>query len=542
MFSIALVGPELEENLSLRYLASSLAAAGFEAAIVPFNESSDLPRVLSDLVGREDPPALVGLSLSFQWRAKDFLALAVALRRQGYTGHITAGGHFGTFACREILRDFHEVDSICRHEAEDTLVSLATALRSGGSLESIRGLAYREANGDTALTELAAPPDLARLPRPDRRGTPSECLGRRMAPLVASRGCYGHCAFCCIAAWHEQTMPGKRFRLRSVADVADEMAELYHERGIELFLFHDDNFFLPGHSQSLRRIESLADELERRGVRGFATIVKARPNDLQADVLHAMRQRLGLIRIYVGIENASERGLRNLQRGVDCEENHRALDLLDRAGVFPCFNLLIFEPSTTLADLEANLRFMERHAAAPMNFARVELYAGTPLLAQLQADHGCTGDYLAWDYRIADPAVQRVFEIATECFYRRNFSEDATAHRLMQTRFRVEIAARFHAPVFCESWRGESKRLSVLLTLDSVRALREAAAFVQSNPRSWDDIDFAAALSASLRATEGLVHAATDALDLQIESAVRAAMGGNRHGREEDLEAAGKTA
>jgi hypothetical protein len=81
MFQVALVGPELEENLSLRYLASALAAAGFRSEIVPFDSPGDLPRVLAILLELGEPPALVGLSLSFQRRAKDFLALSVALRR-----------------------------------------------------------------------------------------------------------------------------------------------------------------------------------------------------------------------------------------------------------------------------------------------------------------------------------------------------------------------------------------------------------------------------------------------------------------------------
>ena len=166
MSIIALVGPELEENLSLRYLASSLTAAGFHSTIVPFNRPDDLPRVVAELLESGEQPALVGLSLAFQRRAKDFLALAVALRQRGYTGHISAGGHFGTFACREILRDFAEVDSICRHEAEHTLVSLATGVFAGTDLASIRGLAYRDAHGNTRLTDLPAPPDLERLRGP----------------------------------------------------------------------------------------------------------------------------------------------------------------------------------------------------------------------------------------------------------------------------------------------------------------------------------------------------------------------------------------
>src|SRR3954467_14785542 len=138
---IALVGPEFEENLSLRYLSSSLAAGGFRAEILPFNRERDLPRIVEQIV--EDPPLLVGLSLAFQWRAKDFLALALALREAGYRGHITAGGHFATFASKEILSDFAELDSICRQESENTLVELVRRLEKNQSWHDIAGVAFR---------------------------------------------------------------------------------------------------------------------------------------------------------------------------------------------------------------------------------------------------------------------------------------------------------------------------------------------------------------------------------------------------------------
>src|SRR5579871_2865365 len=79
---VALVGPELEENLSLRYLAASLARGGFSSEIVPFNRERDLARALRRVLSPADggaPPDVVGLSLAFQWRARDFLGLAVAL-------------------------------------------------------------------------------------------------------------------------------------------------------------------------------------------------------------------------------------------------------------------------------------------------------------------------------------------------------------------------------------------------------------------------------------------------------------------------------
>ncbi len=88
VFKVGLVGPELEENLSTRYRAASLTAAGIDSEIVPFDNPADLPRVVAVLLDSGEPPGLVGFSLSFQRRARDFLALSIALRQRGCTGHI----------------------------------------------------------------------------------------------------------------------------------------------------------------------------------------------------------------------------------------------------------------------------------------------------------------------------------------------------------------------------------------------------------------------------------------------------------------------
>ena len=54
---VALVGPEVEENLSLRHLASSLAAAGFPSEIVPFNAWSEFSGVAGKIPrATERPP------------------------------------------------------------------------------------------------------------------------------------------------------------------------------------------------------------------------------------------------------------------------------------------------------------------------------------------------------------------------------------------------------------------------------------------------------------------------------------------------------
>ena len=82
--------------------------------MLAFNRDEDAAALLAAIARAPEPPLLVGLSLAFQWRAPDFLALAMALREEGYRGHITAGGHFATFAAGELLRDFAALDSVCR--------------------------------------------------------------------------------------------------------------------------------------------------------------------------------------------------------------------------------------------------------------------------------------------------------------------------------------------------------------------------------------------------------------------------------------------
>jgi anaerobic magnesium-protoporphyrin IX monomethyl ester cyclase len=59
---VLLVGPEREENLSLRYLAASLHAAGHEADLARFDGLEDLSGVLR-LAANYDA---IGLSMCFQ--------------------------------------------------------------------------------------------------------------------------------------------------------------------------------------------------------------------------------------------------------------------------------------------------------------------------------------------------------------------------------------------------------------------------------------------------------------------------------------------
>ena len=518
MSHIALVGPEIEENLSLRYIASSLAVAGHTTSIVAHNQEADFPYALETVL--KENPDIVGLSLAFQWRAQDFLALAVALREGGYKGHITLGGHFATFAAKDILRDFPEVDSICRQEAEDTMVALVNAVRDGAPLEPIAGLAVRDAAGDPLLTAMPTLPNLATLPRPDRRGKPAACFDHGIAPLVASRGCYANCSFCCIAAWHEQTLPGKRYRTRDVRDVADEMLELKKTRGVDIFVFHDDNFFVPGHKKNFERLSALADALEAIDIGPFATVVKARPTDVDPKVFGVLKHRLGCIRCYIGVETDADQGLETLRRWASAKQNHKAIDLVRSLDLYTCFNMLIFDPDTTVESLRTNIEFLRYAPDYLSNFGRVELYAGTPLLERMTKENRVRGDYLMWDYDLGSPEVERIFNLSMDCFHERNFGDGALSNRIMGTRFDIEVVRHFHPEVLKPSWLAEGTRLSTELAIDGADGLEAIVDFVERKEPKSAEAAFVAELSGRLRETERRIREECKALARELKSSV----------------------
>jgi radical SAM superfamily enzyme YgiQ (UPF0313 family) len=517
---IALIGPELEENLSLRYLASALAAAGWRSEIIPFNEPRDLPRVLARIAAGE-PPLAIGISVAFQWRAVEMLAVAMGVREAGYAGHITIGGHFATFAATELLADFPELDSVCRHESEETIVELIDAVAHGRSVEGLAGVVTRDAQGEVAAGPMRRPPDLESLPPPDRRGLPKQCFGHALAPLISTRGCYANCSFCCIASWHEQTLPGKRYRMREPGEVADEMLALKRDRGIEVFIFHDDNFFVPSKKRNLQRFHALADALEERDIGEFGIVVKSRPNDADPEVFEVLRDRLHVLRAYVGIETDADQGLVTLQRRLSSQQNHAAIEVLRQLDIFGCFNMLIFDPDTTMSSLQTNVDFMEFAAEYPFNFCRTELYAGTPLLAKMHARERTRGDYLHYDYDLRTPQVQRAFEMAIEAFSPRNFGGRALHNNIGGWRLEVEVCRHFHRDVWQPQWLQRIKALHRRTGLDTVRGLRAILEQVRrGNP--GDDRDFVAELMPGLRTLEAEIGTQWRQLRAEMVTACRA--------------------
>lgn len=469
---VALVGAELEENLGLRYMASSLENKGHQAELIPFNSEYDTSSVVQQVVAAK--PDITGLSMVFTSRAREFCRLAKALRAAGYSGHVIAGGHFAALNCTALLRDFPAFDSVALGEGEELICALADHL---DDVSQVAGLCFRQANGKPAINPAIGNPDkLDELPFP-RRTTFHAYFDKPIASILTSRGCWRDCAFCSINAWYESG-GGKKFRIRRVENIIAEMKDLYFTHGVRIFNFQDDNFFLPNPNKALQRFEALYDGLCQEGVEGIAIAVKARPDSITYETISVL-DKMGLFRVFLGVENASEHGLRNLNRKNTIDHILNALNVLNDFDVHIAYNILMFEPDTIFDDILINLRFIERHIENPFNFCRAEAYAGTGLETKLRAENRLLGDYFGFDYRLKDPRCEAFHQIANYSFFDRNFSDFGLHYFNMQVDFYFQLLRRFHPEVLSQTLRGKVRNFIKHTNLDTFECLCQIYDFIK---------------------------------------------------------------
>ena len=473
MLDVLLAGAENQENLGIRYLAAVLRGHGYTTGISGFEGSADLPRVLAAVEAQR--PRLIGLSIIFQFSAGDFLDLAAQLRRHGYRGHIALGGHFPSFEHQRILADHPAVDSVVCFEGEFTLLELVANLERPEKWEGIAGLAFRH-NGRVVAT----PPrpllrDLDELPFPVRDGGVKEHLGVRFAALLGSRGCFHSCAFCSIGAFYHRS-GGPPQRMRSVGNLVDEMAMLHRDFGVEMFIFNDDEFFDLRPAYREPRTDSFIAELEQRGL-APKMFVKCRASDVDVDSFRRLRDA-GLIRAYVGIESGAAHALDVFGKRTTVEENRRAVLALKQLGILADFNLLMFNPYTTLEDVAEDMAFVEELAgdgSVPVSIARMEVYSGTPIQSRLASEGRLMGDYRAWDYQILDPRVELLFRQLLAAMQRRNYHPEGLTKTAIQAYYELLIFRHFYPDGYDERLAGELARLVARLNRHSVAVVRRLA-------------------------------------------------------------------
>lgn len=360
-------------------------------------------------------------------------ALAARIKQAHPDVLVILGGYHPTFAHQEILEDFPSVDLCVRGEGEQTLLEIVSRWRSlwlpaqagfdirGIDWGGILGVTWRSAGGIVAnpsrpnLAQLDAIPFPARDLLPPLSAYPgyADTVTGKMrlkASVISSRGCPFHCNFCSIITFYGDA-GGKSWRGRSVENVVAEMIELADRYGASHFEFQDDNFFVRP-DRALAIVESFA-----RTGRDFSYAFLTRADQIvKGERFFPALRQVGLRYVSVGIESGSDASLERMVKQTSVDINRRALQILHDNDVAAQVEFIMFEPGSTLADLQANLRFVEEQGLygyfPPLIFSNLLLLTGTPIREQVEREQGLVGsihETLAYDFE--DPRVEQIFAL-----------------------------------------------------------------------------------------------------------------------------------
>jgi anaerobic magnesium-protoporphyrin IX monomethyl ester cyclase len=484
---VLLIGAEDEENLAIRYLGGVLIFQGYKVKISPFSRINQTKQVLADI--KSFHPDLIGVSIAFQSLANIFFSLIKEIKKQNPLVHITVGGHFPTFEYENILNNIPEIDSVCRFEGEKPIVALIETIISNKDLSIVPNLVYRK-NGkiieNICKNEF---PNLDKLPYPVRSNRPQIRLGENFATLIASRGCFhSSCLYCCIGAFHSKKT-GCKYAIRSPESIGLEIAELYNKKHVRLFQFHDDNFMLPNKEDSLKRFKEIRDSIENKGVdiKKVAFLIKARPDSIDKKIAEALNE-LGVVGVFLGVENASESGLKELIRGSYLKDVKNAINILKENNISVTFNLLIFHPNANLEEIKENLEFMKNHKDYASDFGRAEIVAGSPLERLVKNQGLLCGNWPNWSYKIKDNKVDKMFIMNKQSFRKKDSSYSRVAHHLIALVYHVYVVKRIHPGVCSNKLFVKVNELIIKYNEYIIKKLSEIYELAKSN-KDFDDLE-----------------------------------------------------
>jgi radical SAM superfamily enzyme YgiQ (UPF0313 family) len=413
---LALVGyePEGNENLTLRLLAGAATAAGYAVDLVLDDDFTRADRIAGRVAAAR--PMAVGLTAQDPESAVNNLVIAELIRRAGFGGFIVCGGPFATLQPEWILDRSRAVDGVVRFDGEAALVELLAVLARGGDLRSVPSLVTRERSN---------PPSngAARLQWRPVRGERPRILGVPMAAVIGGRGCTHNCSYCTHAAQASllvrecreagvsaEILAGSglgRPTRRPLADLVEEMSELYHRDRVRYFHFIDEGLVPDEEEEALAFLADMKGLCEEHGLGRVALSFMTRGDALTPRVVDAMVD-VGLIRTLVGVESANPRSLAALGRMGDALRGRRGLELLVERGVSTMFNALLLHPESTPGTIREELDFLARSRGAMFEILQVRAFPGTPLHARLEAQSRIEGGRVMPRFTFSDPAVEKL--------------------------------------------------------------------------------------------------------------------------------------
>jgi radical SAM superfamily enzyme YgiQ (UPF0313 family) len=295
------------------------------------------------------------------------------IRKQRPHVKIAWGGYFPSIYPDATLNAKY-VDFAVKGQGEDTLLELIDALRGNRSLESIRGLCYKDQFGfhRTNPERPMKGPDsfpwspFHRLPV-EKYMRPS-FFGKRTAVHHASIGCPFNCSFCGVHAAY-----GRDEKMETPSRTVEILKHLVDTYNADSVQFYDMNFFL--REDHARELCDLMAPLKLRWWCEARVDIMSRYSD---ETLAAIA-RAGCTMIFFGAESGSDATLVEMQKGITTEQTLIMARRTRQFGIIPEFSFVVGNPKDPERDTTETLRFIRKiKRINPDSEIIVQHYTPTP--------------------------------------------------------------------------------------------------------------------------------------------------------------------
>ena len=255
------------------------------------------------------------------------------IKKENPNTKIIIGGTHPTILPEQVLEKCQAIDYVARQEYDYTIPDI---IKNHENLEQILGITYRQ-NGEIKHTEDR--PQLENLDElPYVSKVYQEFLNvndyayafaqKPMIQIVSSRGCPNQCNFCS----YPSTMGGRKYRTRSIKDLADEFEYIIKEMPeIKEIFIEDDTFTV-----DQKRVQNFCDEIIKRGLKPVWSCNTR--VDLTYETMKKMKDA-GCRLLVCGYESGNQQVLNDIKKGITLKQsqefanNARKLDIK----VFGCF-------------------------------------------------------------------------------------------------------------------------------------------------------------------------------------------------------------
>ncbi len=328
----------------------------------------------------EFKPDLIGINCQFSRQYKIYHSMFALIKRVDKRIIVIAGGPHATVCPDEVLSDSN-CDYLLSGEAEDSFRKLIEALRTGTEKTSIDGLGWKIDGKRYFTPKRKIIENLDAIPFPAYHlmelekyfglaASHGERHRKRFSPIITSRGCPAKCTFCSAhQVW------GKKYRLRSVENVLEEMQLLRNQYGIEEIMFEDDNV-----TANAKRAKLLFSRMiDERLNFDWDTPNGAGAWSMDEEMIDLMKKS-GCVRLNFPVESGSQQVLKSIIKKPLVLEKVKKLAMhCQKIGLEHSMFLVIGMPGEKISDMWESFKFAAECGCFTPHVSVATPYPGTEL-------------------------------------------------------------------------------------------------------------------------------------------------------------------